>query len=162
MWFPGSHHMVSNVGTMWFSNGRHVFSMLTPHGFHVDTTSLLWFPHDFHRWKCHIHGEIPEDGNNIISMGGNDVISQWKPHGFHVLPQLWLEISLETTNFMVSVFSLCHVHGFHMDIMCDFKCRHPVVSTWTPYGVQETCGFQMYTIWCPGNHMETNTRKSSA
>ena len=67
MWFPGQYHMVSHVDTMWFSNGHHVVSMLTPHGFHVDITSLLWFQHDFHRWKCHFHGEIPQDGNNIIS-----------------------------------------------------------------------------------------------
>ena len=65
-WTSGQHHMVSNVDTMWFSNGHHVISMLTSHGFHVDTTSLLWFPHDFHRWKCHFHGEILQDGNNII------------------------------------------------------------------------------------------------
>ena len=60
--------MVSNVDTIWFSNGDHVVSMLTP-------------------------------------------------HGFHVLPKLRLEISLETTNFMVSLLSLCHFHGFDMDTM---------------------------------------------
>ena len=156
MWFPGQHDIVSNVDTMWFSNGHHVVSMFTLHGFNVNITSLLRFPHDFHRWKCHFCGEIPQDGNNIISTGGNNVISRWKPHGFYVLPQLGLEIIWK---LQISWFPCCLYVISMVSIWtpCDFKCRHPVVSN-----VDTIYGFHTDPMWCPGNDMETNTRNSSA
>ena len=65
-------------------------------------------------------------------MGGNDVISRWKPHGFYVLPQLRLAISLETTHFVVSLLFPYHFHGFHMDTTW--------FQMWTP------CGFHADTM----------------
>ena len=62
-----------------------------------------------------------------MSMGGNDVNFMWKPNGFHGLPGLQLEISLETTNFVVSLLFPYHFHGFYMDIMW-FRGQHHMVS----------------------------------
>ena len=88
--------MVSNVDTMWFSNGHHVVSMsMTSHGFYVDITSLLWFPHDFHRWKCHFHGEIPQDGNNIISTSFPWVETMLFPCGNHIVSMCCLNCGLK-------------------------------------------------------------------
>ena len=62
-------------------------------------------------FPCGIHMETM--GNNdlhgfhTVSMGGNDIISMWKPCGFHVLPELWLKISLETMTFVVSMSFTC-------------------------------------------------------
>ena len=95
MWFPGQHHIVSNVDTMWFSNRHHVVSMLTPHGFHVDTTSLLWFPHDFHRWKCHFHGKIPQDEKNITSTSFLWVETMSFPGGNHMVSMCCLNCGLK-------------------------------------------------------------------
>ena len=105
----------SNVNTMWFSNGHHVVSMWTWQGFRVDTTSLLWFPHDFHRWKCHFHGEIPQDGNNIISTSFLWVETMSFPGGNHMVSMFWLNCGLKLAwKLQISWFPccLCHFHGF--------------------------------------------------
>ena len=85
MWFPGQHHMVSNVDTMWFSSGHYVISMLIPHGFHVDTTSLLWFPHDY------------SDGNVISMVRHHKMEIASFPHHFYGWKQC--RFHLETTWF---------------------------------------------------------------
>ena len=51
------------------------------------------------------------------------VVSMWKSCSFHSLPGLWFEISLEKTTLVVF---LC---GFHME-----TCRNHVVSMWKPFG----------------------------
>ena len=110
-WKPCGFYMK----TMWFLHENHMVSMtffecslkLAILLLWVEMMSFLWW--DTTRWKqCHFH---------IISMGGNDVSVMWKPSGFHGLPGLWLEISLETTNFVVSLLSPCCFHSFHMDSM---------------------------------------------
>ena len=133
-------------------------SILTPCGFHVDTT---WLSHEHHmvsRW-------IPHDMDTMWCPG-NHMVSMWTQHVYH----------MNTTLFpggyhIVSMWIPC---GFHVDTMCfsgghhvvfrwklhGFKCGHHMVSRWTLHGFHRTPhGLHMDTMWCPGNHMETSTNK---
>ena len=96
-------------------------SILTPCGFHVDTT---WLSHEHHmvsRW-------IPHDMDTMWCPG-NHMVSMWTQHGYH----------MNTTLFPGGY------HSFHVDTMW-FPCGHHVVFRWTPCGFQvDTTWFQMWT-----------------
>ena len=142
IWFPGEHYTVLNVDTIWFPGGCLVVSMLTPHGCHMDITWLQWFPHDSHRWKWHyFHGQIPQDGNNIISTSFLWVEMMSFPGGNHMVSMSCLNCSLQLAWKLHILLFPCH---FHMDTTWfqiwtprGFKCGHHVISMQTPCDVQE-------------------------
>ena len=100
-WFPHNHHVVSRSTPHGFKCGHHMFFKWTPCSFHVYTkwfpyghNMTFWFPHDFHRWKCHFHGEIPQDGNNIISTSFLWVETRLFPGRNHMVSMCYLNCSL--------------------------------------------------------------------
>ena len=107
-WFSHGHHVVSRSTLHGFKCGYHVVSILTTHGFQVYTTSLLWFPHDFPRWKCSFHGEIPQDRNNIISTSFLWVETMSFPGGKHMVSMLCLNCVLKLAwKLQISWFPYC-------------------------------------------------------
>ena len=148
------HHLISMWKTTWLPYGCHIVSTLTPLGFQVD----MWFP-------C---GHIMV----IWTLCGFQVDTTWFPCEHYM-------ISIGTPcGFKVDTTCRSMFPWFHMD-MTWFPCGHhlgfQVDTTWFPGGnylvslwmahsfhidtTLTTYGFHMNTMWCPGNPMETSTKK---